>query len=90
MLVKALGAFDIIAGLILIFGAGVNLPTNILTLFGIILIAKSFFGQLKGFASWIDLIAGIIFLISIIINLPGIIGVIMGIFLFQKGIFSFL
>ena len=90
MLVKGLGAFDLIAGMILIFGTGINIPKGLLIFFGVLLLVKAFLGQLKDFASWIDVVAGIIFLGSIIINFPGVIGIIVGILLFQKGIFSFL
>ena len=86
MLVKILGIIDLIAGAILIFGVGANLPIQILVGFGMILLTKSCLGFLKDFASWIDLSAGIIFLLSIIILIPGIISLILGLLIIQKGI----
>ena len=90
MLVKILGAMDVLIGLILIFNSQLNLPVNILIICGFILIAKSFLGMLKDFASWIDLISGAIFLILAIFSVPTIITLIMGVLILQKGIFSFL
>jgi len=90
MLIKIFGIFDLIAGAILIFGVGANLPIQILLGFGIILLAKSCLGFLKDFASWIDFSAGILFLLSIIIPIPGIISLILGLLIIQKGIFSFI
>ena len=90
MLVKILGAIDVIAGLILIFGPGINFPSSIVIIFGIVLLAKSSLGLLKDFASWIDFLAGLTFLLSVIISVPVIISVIIGLLILQKGVFSFL
>ncbi|MBU4070053.1 MAG: hypothetical protein KJ646_03650 [Nanoarchaeota archaeon] len=90
MLVKILGLFDLIAGLILLFGAGFSLPNQMMIFFGMILLAKSCLGLLKDFASWIDFLCGLFFLISIIIAIPQAIGLILGILIIQKSIFSFL
>ncbi len=51
MLVKVLGASDILIGLILISGIGVKLPSIILLFSGIILLIKAGFGLLRDFAS---------------------------------------
>jgi len=90
MLVKVLGIIDVIAGLILIFEKNLNLPIYILTVFGIILIIKSFLGLPKDFASWIDLSGGLIFLLLTIITVPLLISIIIGLLIIQKGVFSFL
>ena len=90
MLVKALGTIDVIAGLILIFGTGINFPIQILVIFGIVLLAKSSLGLFKDFASWVDFLAGLTFLLSAIISVPVIISVIIGLLILQKGVFSFL
>jgi hypothetical protein len=90
MLVKALGAIDFIGGLILIFGAGMKIPSIMLTIFGIIFLIKSAIGLLKDFGSWIDFSAGAIFLFSLLFLIPPVICVVVGILLLQKGIFSFL
>ncbi len=90
MLVKFLGVIDLLAGLILIFGVWANLPSYAFLILGIILLAKSFLGLPKDFASWIDLSCGIILLLSIITTIPLIISIILGLLIIQKGIFSFL
>ncbi len=90
MLVKILGAIDLIGGLILLFLSGFNLPTIFLIILGVILIIKSSFGLWKNFASWTDLISGIIFILFIFFPVHWIICLILGILLIQKGIFSFL
>jgi len=91
MLLKVLGAVDILTGLILIiFGFGSEIQKIILMICGIILLIKSLLGVLKDFASWIDFVGGLIFLFSIAVILPKIIFVIMGILIIQKGIMSFL
>lgn len=88
MLVKILGIIDILAGAILIFGGEV--PQTMLLIFGIIVIAKSFLGLPKDFASWIDLSCGIMLILFIFFSLPIWLGLIFGLLIFQKGIFSFL
>jgi len=90
MLIKILGALDLIGGLISIFFAGTKLPFFLLIFFGGILIAKSMIGLLKDFASWTDFLSGINFLLMIFFITPPIISIILGIILVQKGIFSFL
>ena len=90
MLVKLLGAIDLVSGLILMFGAGLKIPYFILLPLGIILLIKASLGILKDIASWIDALCGLIMLILIIINIPWIIMIILGIAIIQKGIFSFL
>ena len=89
MLVKILGAIDIIAGTLLIIDISSPLPFQIMLLAGIVLLAKSSLGLLKDFASWVDLITGIIFLILAIISLPIFIVAIIIILIIQKGAFSF-
>ncbi|HJX50225.1 MAG TPA: hypothetical protein VJ438_02060 [Candidatus Nanoarchaeia archaeon] len=89
MLVKILGAVDLIAGLVLIFGTRF-VPHSILIFFGIALLIKAGIGLLRDFASWIDLFAGIIFILSIFFQMPLLICLIPGILLIQKGIFSFI
>ena len=90
MLVKVLGIIDVLAGGILIFGAGVNLPYYAFLILGIILLAKFFLGLPKDFASWIDFSCGVILLLSAVITIPQIISIIFGLLVIQKGIFSFL
>jgi len=91
MLVKILGVLDLIAGLILIFGSGIELPYFLLIILGIIFIIKSFIGGIpKDLGSLTDLGAGIVLILMIFISVHWIIGIILGILLFQKGFFSFL
>ena len=90
MLMKAFAIIDLIAGLILIFGMGIDFPIKFLLFFGMLLLTKSSLGLLKDFGSWIDFLSGLTFLLLIITSLPGFIGIIFGILLIQKGAFSFL
>jgi hypothetical protein len=89
MLIKILGAIDISAGLILLFGAGVKLPSTLLLVLGAILIAKSFLGMFKEFGSWIDLLGGITLILSSLIAMPIFISIIFGVLVLQKGVVSF-
>ncbi|MFH1607538.1 MAG: hypothetical protein ABIA78_00190 [archaeon] len=89
MLVKILGGIDLIAGLVLIFGAGGDLPSQLLVILGVVLLAKSGLGLLGDFGSWVDLSSGIVLLLSAILTLPWFISFICGVLIIQKGIFSF-
>ncbi|MDO8528968.1 MAG: hypothetical protein Q7S06_03710 [Nanoarchaeota archaeon] len=89
MLIKILGAIDISSGLILLFGAGVKLPSPLLLILGIILIAKSFLGMFKEFGGWVDLLSGAVLILSSLIAMPIFISIIFGILLLQKGVVSF-
>jgi hypothetical protein len=89
MLIKILGAIDISSGLILLFGAGIRLPSTLLLVLGIILIAKSFLGMFKEFGSWVDLLSGIVLILSSLIAIPILISIIFGILVLQKGVVSF-
>ena len=90
MLIKILGGMDLVIGLILIFGAGITLPTQITVIIGMILLLKSCLGLLKDFGSWIDFSCGATFLFSILFSIPWIINLILGVLIIQKGIMSFL
>jgi len=91
MLVKILGAIDVLVGLILILiGSGNNLPKTILFVFGIVLALKSCLGFFKDVASWIDLICAIMLFGSAFISLPGILTIIAGLVIIQKGLVSFI
>ena len=89
MLIKILGAIDILIGIILIFGLTDKFPTNIILIIGFTFILKSLLGMLKDFTSWIDFTTGIIILLSIIFSIPSWILIILGILEIQKGVFSF-
>ncbi|MEK6898288.1 MAG: hypothetical protein AABX28_02940 [Nanoarchaeota archaeon] len=90
MLVQILGAIDIIAGLILMFGINKFMPVEILGIIGIVLFLKSSLNLLRDLGSWIDVFAGIIFLLSISIKTPFFISIIIGLLILQKGVFSFM
>ena len=88
MLIKILGAFDVIIGLVLLFSAGIDLPSRVLFVFGLIMISKSSLGMLKDFASWVDFLGGVVLFLLMIISVPGFISFIIGMLIIQKGIFS--
>jgi hypothetical protein len=88
MLVKVLGAIDIIIGIIFIFAANIELNSSILIFLGLVLLAKSSLGMLKDFASWIDFLSGIFLLLMVVISVPAFILFILGLLLLQKGFFS--
>jgi hypothetical protein len=90
MLIKILGAIDLVGGLVLMFLSGFNLPIQILIFLGIIFLLKSSLGFWKNFASWTDLLSGIIFIMFVFFPIYWIICLIFGVLLIQKGIFSFL
>ena len=91
MLLKILGAVDLAIGLILILsGAGINIQTNILLIFGLVILAKSLLGFFQDIGSWVDFIGGAVLLVSIIVHVPGLLNIIIGITIFQKGVVSFL
>lgn len=88
MLVKILGAIDVISGLILIFGANNKLPSIMLIILGVALMIKAGIGLFKDFASWIDFCSGVIFILLIFFQIPWVICIIAGVLVLQKGIFS--
>jgi len=91
MLLKILGAVDVLAGLILIItGIGFKFPQSILMFFGIFLLIKSSLGLWKDFASWTDIICGAVILISISSKIPLFVLMFLAAVIGQKGIFSFL
>jgi len=91
MLVKILGAVDVIASVIFLSVIlSFSFPTSILLIFGIALIAKASLGMLMDFASWIDFLGGIFLLLLIVINIPTFILIAMGILIVQKAFFSFM
>jgi len=91
MLLKILGAVDVLAGLVLIITAiGIKIPQNILMFFGIFLLIKSSLGLWKDFASWTDALCGAVILISISSKIPLFVLMFLAVIIGQKGIFSFL
>jgi len=89
MLIKILGIIDLISGILLLFAASSGLPSIILIILGVILIAKSSLGLWKDFASWIDVLVGISFIALIFYQLNFIVRFILAILILQKGFFSF-
>jgi hypothetical protein len=90
MLVKLLGAFDVLFGVVLLFFTGFNIPTSFLFAFGVIAMTKSSFGLLKDIGSWIDFATGTAFFFMMITGIPMVLSALAGVLVFQKGIFSFL
>jgi len=90
MLIYLLGAIDILATLILLFGRILHLDYYFFIFFAILLLAKSLMGLLKDFASWIDFVGGILLILSIPFGLPLAVRIIISLFLVQKAIFSFI
>jgi len=91
MLVKILGAVDVIASIIFLLTIlGVSFSTSIYLIFGIILLAKSSLGMLMDFASWVDFLGGIFLLLLIVMNIPTFMLIAMGILIVQKAFFSFM
>ena len=89
MLVKTLGAIDLIVGLIILFLTSLNLPNQMLLFFGVLIFTKSSIGMLRDFGSWIDFSAGIILGIAILVNIPLFLSLVVGFLVLQKGVFSF-
>ncbi len=90
MLVKALGIFDFMGGLILLFSSGIKTPVPVLVILAAIFLVKALIGLLKDFASWIDFTAGIVFILIIFLPAYWFICLIPAVLLIQKGIVSFL
>ena len=90
MLVKILGGIDVFAGLMLILTMMAEIPFYILIFFGIALLAKSMFGFLKDFGSWIDFLTGIVLILCVFVQIPVFVKIIFGILVVQKGVASFL
>jgi hypothetical protein len=88
MLIKILGAIDLIGGIFLLLIGGIEFKILFFIL-GILFVIKSLLGMWQDLGSWIDLLAGILFLFSIFFQIE-IIGIIIGICLIQKGLVSFL
>lgn len=89
MLVKVLGALDLIGGLFLLLGTEISSLFILLLILGVVFLIKAGIGLLKDFASWIDLFGGAIFILLMFFHVPLIICIISGLLLIQKGIFSF-
>ncbi|MCK4647382.1 hypothetical protein KAT24_00440, partial [Candidatus Pacearchaeota archaeon] len=77
-------------GLILILSILTDMPSSVLIIFGVALLAKSFIGFLKDFGSWIDFLTGIILVLTAFVSIPLFLKVIFSILIIQKGISSFL
>jgi len=89
MLIKILGAIDLLAAVVFLFGVWKYFPYQALVVLGVILMLKSLMGMLKDFASWIDIACGIALLLAIIVDIPIAISIILAVLIGQKGIISF-
>ncbi len=90
MLVKILGAIDVVAGAILGLSILTEIPFYLLITLGAVLLIKSFLGFPKDFAGWIDFLTAIILILTAFIAVPLFIKIIFMILILQKGISSFL
>jgi hypothetical protein len=90
MLVKILGAVDLIIGIILMFSSGLKIASSISIILAVFLFIKAGTGLFKGFASWIDLFAGVVFVLLVFFPVYWAVCMVAGILLIQKGIVSFL
>ncbi len=90
MLVKILGGIDVLSGLILILSVLTEMPSLILIIFGVALLAKSLMGFLKDFGSWIDFLTGVILILTAFVSIPLFLKIIFSMLIIQKGISSFL
>jgi len=85
MLIKILGAIDLLAGIFILIAL-----KPVFAFFAVYLIAKAVIFSLMGInvGSFIDFFAGIAFALSLLFALPHFLAVIFGILMIQKGIFS--
>jgi len=91
VLIKILGAIDVVAGIIflmLIFG--MNAPFQILLFFAGLLLLKGMFIITGDVLSLIDLASSLLFFISIFFSLPALLLWIPAFILFAKGFVSFI
>ena len=80
MLLKILGAFDIIGALLLfVVSAGISLPNGILIFFAVAFLAKACIGFFKDVASYFDAFAAILLVLTIFVNPVKIIWIIGGV-----------
>jgi len=88
MIVKILGIFDIIAG-ILLFLLSIHIKLSILLIpIAIIMMIKGLFVLMGDIASGADLIIGLMLYGSLFVILPKFLLVLGSIFIIQKGLFS--
>lgn len=92
MLIKILGALDILAGLLLWLNVLFPIPAILLGILGICILAKGliFVGFGLDILSAMDIIAGIIIIVSATISMPVILISIVSIYLIGKGAISVL
>ena len=92
MLIKILGALDILAGLFLWLSIPFSIPGIILGILGVCILLKGiiFIGFGLDILSAMDIIAGIIIIVSATANLPAVLISLISIYLIGKGVISVL
>jgi len=90
MLVKILGAIDVVAGAILGLSILTEIPFYLLIGLGVAVLIKSFMGFPKDVGGWIDFLTAITLILTAFIAVPLFMKVIFMILIIQKGLFSFL
>ena len=89
MLIKILGVLDLLAAIVLfILSFGVNLPSQIIIFFAVILLAKGAFILTKSVASAFDIAGAIVLILALFFVLPRPVFFIPGILILQKGFLS--
>lgn len=92
MIVKLLGIFDILVGVIFwIFGIFHILPESLVLILGLFLLAKGVvFATNLNVTSILDIVSAVIILSATSVIMPQIVVILVALFLLQKGIFSML
>ncbi|MBU0957622.1 MAG: hypothetical protein KKF56_02325 [Nanoarchaeota archaeon] len=91
MIVKILGVFDLIAGLIFWLWMFIGIPTNVMMVIVMYLIIKGLIFVIGlDIASVFDIIAGVLIYIAINFGMPKFLSIIVLLILVQKGIISIL
>ena len=90
MLVKILGAIDVVAGAVLGLSILTKIPFQIFIFLGLVLLIKSFLGFPKDFAGWIDFLTAVVLILCAFVQIPLFIKIIFMVLIVQKGVSSFL
>jgi uncharacterized membrane protein HdeD (DUF308 family) len=95
MIIKILGFFDIVAGILLFLTPFVSISKTILLMFALYLVVKGAFFLITGgigifaLTNMGDILAGLMFYLAVPFALPKILLALVSLFLVQKGILSY-
>ncbi len=90
MLVKVLGALDLLAGAILALSILTEIQFYVLVVLGIAVLVKSFIGFPKDFGAWIDFLTAVVLILAAFVTVPAVVKIVLALLIFQKGVASFL